>query len=533
MNQHRKTMIWPIALLLLAVTLIAYWPIRLNDYVGYDDVEYVLENGHVSAGLTLAGIRWALTTTSDANWFPLTWISHMIDVSVFGLEPGGHLMVNLGLHCVNALLLLCLLTRLTSSVWRSALVAALFALHPLHVESVAWLAERKDLLATLFYLLAMSAYVRYAAAPGVGRYALLLFLFICGLLSKPMAVTMPLALLLLDYWPLDRLPEESSPWKRLQRLLLEKAPLLALSLASCLVTLWVQKTGGTLSPQGGAYLLDNTIHAVFSYLLYLQKCFVPTGLAVIYPYNPNLPVLLVLTAVSTMAVISLFAFKLRQTRPYLLFGWLWFLVTLLPVSGIIRFGVHSMADRYSYIPLIGIFVMVAWGIGDLLHGRSYAAPAAVVLALVTLPVLCLATSRQVSYWRNGETLFNHALAVTDNNWVAHFSLATELTRLGRPDEALRHFQDAARIKPNYIDTFINMGIVQAELGDNRAALAAYEWALRLDPKSTDALLGIGMILAEQGNVSAATRVLDALVPLDADKAGRLSEYIQESDASGH
>jgi hypothetical protein len=388
------------------LTPAVFAPVLRNEFTSYDDRTYVSANRHIQRGLSAEAVRWAFTTTRAANWHPVTWVSHMIDVTVFGLAPGPAHAVNLALHVANVLLLFVFFARTTGAAGRSAVVAALFAVHPLHVESVAWIAERKDVLSTLFWLLATWEYVEYARSRSTGRLALVAFLMALGLLAKPMLVTLPFTLLLLDRWPLGR---ASAGWKAL---VVEKLPLFALSIAACVATFLAQQAGGAVASVERFPAPVRVANAIWSYVAYLELTLWPRRLAVFYPHpGSSLPAWKVALAASILAAMTSLAVMLRRSRPYVLTGWLWYVGTLVPVIGLVQVGNQGMADRYTYVPLIGIFVIVAWTAAS--WGSHTTIPAvAVVLALAA------AARAQVMEWRDTVTVFTHALAVTGPNPTA-------------------------------------------------------------------------------------------------------------------
>jgi tetratricopeptide (TPR) repeat protein len=475
-----------IFLFLSVITLAVYWQTGSHEFINYDDTDYVTANLHVQAGLTRDSLIWAFTSFDAGNWHPVTWISHMHDCQLFGLAPGGHHLTSLFLHLAGTLLLFILLNRLTGSLWRSAVVAALFAVHPLHVESVAWVAERKDVLSTLFWMLSLLAYTRYAERPVLSRYLVTLLFFILGLMSKPMLVTLPVVLLLLDYWPLGRLrigpgsAEKKCASSPVTRLILEKLPFLALSIASCWVTILAQQTGTEFRLQNNTYWI-NLAHVPLSYVQYLLKMCWPTDLAVIYPLETG-PVsfLPVAFAVAGLAVITVTVLRGRRRFPFLVTGWFWYLVTLLPVIGIVRVGAHSISDRYTYIPLVGIFILLAWG-GREIAISCNARRSAILLALAVLLSCASLSWRQTGYWRNSGTLFEHALAVTDQNWIAHYNLGVYLFAQKQDYAAAAgHFLATIRINGAYPKAYNNLGTVYSRLGDHNKAVMAYREAIRLD-----------------------------------------------------
>ena len=491
-----------IASLTLA-TIAVYLRVFGNGYV-FDDRPYLLDNPHVQAGITWASIKWAFTSTYCANWHPITWLSTMMDCQLFGLQPWGHHLTNLLIHVANTILLLLLLNRMTSrlsskqasrldstqvgSFWKSSFVAAMFALHPLHVESVAWVAERKDVLSTFFGLIAIWAYVKYAEKPGVARYSLVFLLFALGLMAKPMLVTMPIILLLMDYWPLRR------SWSR--NLILEKVPLLMLSAGSSFMTYLAQQQSGALMNLARYPLGMRLINALVSYVRYIGKMFWPKGLAAFYPYNP-IPIWEIAGACLILAAISITVFKTRKSRPYLAWGWLWYLITLIPVIGLVQVGDQSMADRYTYIPLIGLFVMIAWS-AERLSGRALASA-----AVLTLGALMVCTFLQVGYWKNDITLFSHAAAVTKNNAVAHNDLGLVLAGQGKLKESVEHLSKALEINPRYADAHVNMANTLILMGRKDEVMEHYFKALDIRPGHAKALLGMANLQAEKGSVDAA------------------------------
>ena len=444
--------------LLVLTTLFAYRRSLSSDFITLDDPWYVTANTRVQEGLNSGSFAWAWTAFDASNWHPVTWLSHMLDVQLFGLDAGKHHLTNLLLHCANAVLLMILLFRMTGALWRSALVAFLFALHPLHVESVAWIAERKDVLSTLFWLLTLWAWLAYTRSKKPGPYALALALFSLGLMSKPMLVTLPFTLLLLDFWPLGRatLPLRGQG-VTVKRLLWEKAPLFAMSAASCVFTLIAQREAmqnlSFLSPA------ERVANALKAYAGYLDKMVWPSKLAVFYPYHQTgLLTGSAAAALLLLAALTILALKLARRAPYLCMGWLWYLGTLVPVIGLIQVGDQSMADRYTYVPLIGIFIAAAWGLADLTGENRTLRHAAAALAVVVLAGSFAVTRVQTGYWTDAETLFGHALEVTSDNWVAHNCLGISLAFKGRMNEAVLHYAEALRINPRHSDIHNNMAL---------------------------------------------------------------------------
>ena len=499
-------------LLLAAVTLAVFWPVRLNDFVNYDDPGYVTENSYVKRGLTWEGAVWALRTGHAANWHPLTWFSHMLDVQLFGLNPAGHHLSNLLFHIANTMLVFLLLRRATGATWRSAFVAALFAVHPLHVESVAWVAERKDVLSTFFGLLALGAYVRYAEmskvqgpwsvvrGPWSRFYLLSLFLFTLSLMSKPMLVTLPFLLLLLDYWPLNRLQlaTQHSTLKTLLLLLREKLPFFALAAASCVVTFLVQKHGGALAPAEVLPIGPRVINIVLAYFTYLGKMFWPIHLSVFYPYAQFRPPGRVALAAVCLVAITASAVLGRRKAPHFLVGWLWFLGTLVPVIGLVQVGSQSMADRYSYFPSIGLFLGLAWLAAQAVARWRFGPPLLAVAGVMAI-FLCLSCTRtQLSYWKSGETLFRHALAVTTGNFVAHSNLGNALATRGKPKEAEAEFASALSIYPDYYPAMYALANLVRTNGNSAAALTLFNRALQTRPQDAKAHYNHGVVLVILG-----------------------------------
>jgi len=451
-----------ISLGLFLTTLLVYAPVYRFGFVNFDDPDYVTNNPHVRNGLTMDGVVWALTSTEAANWFPATRLSHLLDVEIFGLGPGGHHFTNAFLHALATVFLFAFLQAATGAAWPSAFVAVLFAVHPLHVESVAWIAERKDVLSALFWFLALWSYVRR-------QYWLTLAAFCLGLMSKPMVVTLPFVLFLLDRWPL-RQPLRSG--------LRVKIPLLGLSAASAAATYLVQRSSGAVREVGQFPLALRVENAVVSCATYILKMFWPSRLAVFYPYPHELPVWQIGLSALLLTGISMVVLRERRSRPYLAVGWLWYLGTLVPVIGLIQVGAQARADRYTYLPMVGLGIMLAWGLRELLPGKS--AIAGAVAAGLACAVLCEA---QIQYWRNSETLFRHALDVTSGNYLAHHNLGVALADEERFAEAIQQYQAALQIEPDAPNVQTDYGNALAKSGRIPEAIAHYEAALRVLPDS--------------------------------------------------
>jgi Flp pilus assembly protein TadD len=492
-------------------------------FILYDDDEYLALNGAIQHGLTWAGVRWALTTGHAANWHPLTWLSHMADVSLFGMNPIAHHAIGLLWHVVNTILLFVVLRSLTGSSWRSAWVAALFAVHPAHVESVAWAAERKDLLSAAFGLSAMWAYGRWVRERGVVRYLVLLLLFAAGLMSKPMLVSLPIVLLLLDFWPLGRW----SPGKPERAgLILEKVPLFLMAAASAVVTFLVQRAGGAVRSFGSFPLSARIGNALVAYTGYLKMLVWPANLAVFYPHpGAVLPAWKVLGAALLLAGLSAGAFALRRRAAFLIVGWLWFLVTLFPVIGVVQVGYQAMADRYTYLPFVGLFVAVAWGLSAIASRWRSGSLALRASAIAVLAAAAFGAAAQARYWKNSETLFLHAIAITKNNSVAHNNLGQYYNEAGRPAEALPHLSEAVRIDPEKPQNHNNRGVSLFLLGRFEEAFLEFSQALRFQPNDALVLGNLARTRFVQGEIPDSIRFYEAVIaraPEAAEPRGKLA-----------
>ena len=481
-----------LAVALAVITLLAFWPVVDCGFVNFDDPEYVTQNAIVQQGLTWSGVRWAFTTGTLGNYHPLTWLSLMLDRTLWGAAPLGFHLTNVALHAANAVLLFLVLRRMTGATWRSLLVAALFAVHPLRVESVAWLSARKDCLSALFGLLAIAAYARYTARPSAARYAVVACLFATSLLAKAMFVTLPAALLLLDHWPLRR----STPWRSL---ILEKLPLLAIALIASIATFAVQHAGGAVGGVDRYPIWQRLTNATIAYFGYLAQTVIPTNLAVFHPHPRTLQVTLLAAAIATLLTITAVVIARRRTAPWMLIGWLWFLGTLVPMIGLVQVGGHARADRYTYLPMIGLLIAVAWSLPAAMW-RSGA-----VASIVLLVVLSLMTRREIGHWRDSVTLWQRAIAVTNDNYVAHTNLAVELTRRGHAGDAEKHYRHAIRIRADWSTAHNGLGVLLAARGDAPGAIAAYESAIAARPGFAVAHRNLARLLAEQGRSDDAIR----------------------------
>jgi protein O-mannosyl-transferase len=541
-----------ICLALAVATLAVYSQVRQFDFVNYDDPDYSTANPHLSAGLTVENAEWAFTSSYAANWIPLTWISHLLDRQLFGWNPGADHLENLALHVLSSLLLFLLLARMTHAVWPSAFVAFAFALHPLHIESVAWIAERKDVLGALFFLLTVWVYLNYVERPAAWRYLLLMVAFSCALLSKSMTVTLPFVLLLLDFWPLGRLTRaaDDANAPTAARVVIEKIPLIALAIAASFITFLVQRGGGAviadLLPLG--VRIEN---ALVSYVVYALKFFWPSNLAVFYPYA-EIPAWQPILAALVLAAITVLVIVQRRARPYLEVGWFWYLGMLVPVIGLIQVGVQSRADRYTYLPIIGIAIMLAWGAADLVARLPALKPAMAAVAVALCASWMVLTWLDLQSWRNSVALFQHAVEATQDNYVAYSNLGAALRHDGRVDAAIPNFERALSIKPHFADAHnglgeallaegrleeasphlaeavrldpqsasahVNLGSALSKRGDSNAAADQYRIALQLDPNSAPAHSGLGVALAEQRRTAEALAQLYESIRIDPDYA---------------
>lgn len=530
-----------ICTVLAIITIAVFWQVGNHEFISFDDNDYVTENRYVQDGLTLKGIVWAFSQPHAHNWHPLTWLSHMLDCQVFGLKAGMHHLVNLFFHVANTLLLFIILRRMTNALWPSAFVAGLFALHPLHVESVAWVAERKDVLSTLFWMLTMGAYVYYVKRPGYKRYLLVFVFFVLGLMSKPMLVTLPFVLLLLDYWPLKRLnlvksdariaaatPQPASRVKRKQKsqqqagkdtvqtkgtvesralwpqiwpLLKEKIPFFIVTMLFCFVTFYAQQL--VVKPMELYPLGGRIANALISCVSYIGKMLWPLKLSIFYPYiGVSLLSWQAVSATLVLAVTTYITIRAARRFPYLIVGWFWYLGTLIPVIGLVQVGLQSMADRYTYVPLIGVFIMIAWGVPELLNRRRYGRFAIASAAVVILLALTVVTYVQVGYWRNNIVLYEHAIKVTSENAWAQNNLGYALSLQGRTREAIDHFQKAISIN-NPADAHYNLGTMLASQGKLDEAIYQFRESLRISPGYAKAHNNLGNALLYQGRLDEA------------------------------
>ena len=491
---RRESVSWKIwlvlSVVLIALISFAFAPLRSAEFVNYDDPDYVSANPVVQQGLTKGGFEWAFKSAYSFNWHPLTWISHMVDCQLFGLDSGRHHLVNVIFHTVNSLLLLWVFARATKQFWPAFFVAAVFALHPLHVESVAWVCERKDVLSTFFWLLTTWFYIKYSLSTksrGRLHYICAIFAFTLGLLSKPMLVTLPFVLLMMDYWPLKRL----DGFKVSPRLLLEKIPFFLLAVASCVVTFLVQRHEGAVASTQSFSVGLRVANALISYARYLGKTFWPTDLIVFYPYPLSWPKGYIAGAVILLLVITAAVLKFSRDRRYLFVGWFWFLGTLVPVIGLVQVGVQSLADRYMYVPMIGIVVAVGW----LIHDVASKGAARIVCGCVTAGVVAcctILTRTQARHWSDSLALFQHALDVSSDNVMAHVMLANAAQEKGDSQEAILHYQEALKRSPQFPEVHYNLGNVYVQTGNLPEAILSYQRALQLQPDYFEAHANLGV-----------------------------------------
>ncbi len=535
-SSSQRKMIF-ISLLLVAATVAAYWQVHEFNFVGFDDDSYVYENLQVRQGLGKDSLIWAFTAVHAANWHPVTWLSYMLDYQLFGMDSGKYHLVNLFFHIVNALLLFFILRKMTGGPWRSAMVAALFALHPLHVESVAWVSERKDVLSAFFFMLTLWAYAVYVARRSVPAYLLMVFLFACGLMAKPMLVTLPFVLLLLDYWPLNRLSFAQASGHQVKgvgALVLEKLPLFILALLSSGITYYAQQKGGTVATLDGVPLSMRIANALVAYAGYIGKMFYPVHLACLYPYPKITPWWKAAIAGLSLAAITLAALRSARKRPYLIVGWLWYLGTLAPVIGIVQVGSQSMADRYTYLPLIGLFIMIAWGIPEFVSNSRLKRIGLPILSFLILCILWGLTWHQVRYWLDSRTLFEHALGVTSENAAMHYDLANAYRNQGRLDLAVDQYTQTLRIHPDHSQAHNNLGSVLLEMGRTNEAISHYRQAVRIDPDYADARYNLGIAYVNTGKIDRAVQQFRAalrLRPSDDNILNTLNKVLMMQNSS--
>ena len=527
MASSNKKVQLPIFLTLALLTFVVYLPVRNHEFVRYDDDVYVTNNPEVQSGLSWQGIKWAFVTDHGANWHPLTWLSLMLDCQLFRVKPGPLHLVNVLFHIANTLLLFIVFNRMTKALWQSAFIAALFALHPLHVESVAWIAERKDVLSTLFWLLTMLAYVRYVERSSAGRYILALTFFALGLLAKPMLVTLPFVLLLLDYWPLDRF---SNSRFSIRNSVIEKLPFFFLSILSSVITFIVQQKGGAVFAGDIVPFNVRLANAICSYFVYIEKMFWPVRLAVLYPYSINgISLFRVLLSATILVLITVLVLYNYRRRKYLIVGWLWYLGTLVPVIGIVQMGVQAFADRYTYVPLTGLFIICAFASADLLKNVPFKKYILATSATIILLACTISTTVQLIYWKDSGLLFERALAVTENNVHILNNYGNALGAMGRHEEAAKVLEQAVRCLPDSYEIRNNYGKALQNLGKFDEAIEQYQNALKIEPTADFARYNLSVALAAKGNFEAAIeqcRIVLAARPDDTEMHTHLGILLQ-------
>ena len=493
-----------ISLFLVVSILVVYQQMRTFDFVNFDDDRYISENSQVKAGLTVKGVIWAFSSFSSANWHPLTWLSHMLDCELYGLNPMGHHWTNLQLHMANTLLLFFIFYHMTRALWQSAFVAALFALHPLHVESVAWVAERKDVLSTFFGMLAIWSYLRYIKHPRIINYLLIMLFLSFGLMAKPMLVTLPFVLLLLDYWPLKRLHDNTSQQhsgssKRFIRLVWEKIPLLVLVSISSVLTFVAQHYDGAVGSLKSFSIQVRISNALVSYVSYVYKTIWPRNLSVFYPHpGDTLPIWQSVGAVFLIAGACFLAIRTLKSYPYIAVGLFWYLGTLVPVIGLIQVGEQAMADRYTYLPLTGLFIVVAWGVSDLFRKWRIRKIVLWVSAAIIISSLAMGTFYRLRHWENGITLFEAAIKADNNNYLAYNNLGTAHGQKNL-DKAIFYYKEALKIKPDYVTALYNLGTALSDTGSFDEAILYLTKALRVNPENIDARSNLANLLFIQGD----------------------------------
>ena len=497
-----------VCLFLVLSILIVYWQVINYEFVGFDDDLYVTGNSNVKDGLTVSSIIWAFKSTYASNWHPLTWVSHMLDVQLYGMNPGSHHTTNVLFHIVNSMLLFIVFKRMTGRIWQSGLIAVLFALHPLHVESVAWVAERKDVLSTFFWFLTLYCYIWYVESPGFGRYIPVFLFFVLGLMAKPMLVTLPFVLLLLDYWPLRRFQfrhsednsRNSFQMSLVLPMLWEKAPFFILSIASGVVTIFVQKTGGAIGSLEVYPFTTRIANVLVSYVNYIGKMVWPSSLSVLYPYQEKLAYWQVAGAFILLVSISLLGIKALQQKPWFTVGWLWYVVTLVPVIGLVQIGTQAMADRYTYVPLIGLFIIIAWGVPELMSNWHYKTKGLAIISATVFLILIRTSSIQVSYWKNSISLYEHAISVTSNNYIIHNNLGFALTARGKWGDAIKNYQEALKINPDFETANLNLGITLLAQGKFDKCVEYYQEVLQVKPHFAKVHNNLGNMLLRKGEI---------------------------------
>jgi tetratricopeptide (TPR) repeat protein len=521
MNLSKKQILSLIITGLVLATIVAYEPVRNNGFIGFDDYDYIIDNPHVNKGMTGDSVIWAFTEQYKANWHPLTWLSHMLDCRLFGLNPVGHHLVSLLFHIANTLLLFWVLKRMTDSIWASAFAAAVFALHPVHVESVTWAAERKDVLSGFFWMLTMLAYVRYAEQPNIKRYILVLLAFIMAMMSKPMAVTLPFVLLLLDYWPLERLNRSGGQETILKsvppgRLLLEKVPLIGLSMILSAITFVVQQSSGAVIALEKIPLDYRVANMFISYIRYIGKTIWPSKLAVFYPH-PHIALSEAATVICglILVIVTIFCIDIGRRKKYLAVGWLWYIGTLVPVIGLVQAGSQGIANRYMYLPMVGLLIIVAWAVKDFVADRPRRRVAAASSAAVILICLAILTRMQVNLWQNSIKLFEYASNVTEDNEKAQTDYGIALAEAGRFDEAIPHLGEAVRINPTSYKAINYLGKVFFTKGKYNEAIECFSELIKQKKDTAEVYYNLAMALGMKGQYDESIKCFSKALEIDA------------------
>jgi protein O-mannosyl-transferase len=534
-DEAHKTIRIVICVLLALATFAIYSEVQDHEFINYDDPTYVTENLDIQAGLSSESISWAFTTFSGGNWSPVTWFSHMLDYQLYGLQAKGHHLTNLFLHITNSLLLFLVLFRMTGALWQSAFVSALFALHPLNVESVAWAAERKNVLSTLFWLMTMWAYINYTQKLNIKSYSLVILFFILGLMSKAMLVTLPFVLLMLDFWPLNRLKfgkergssealeKRIAKKSEVSKLVFEKTPLFLFTIGLSIITFIAQKSLGAMNQGETLTFSTRVTNAMVSYLEYLEKMIWPRGLSIFYPHPGNtLAEWKGILCCIALVGISIISIRLIRKAPYFAIGWFWYLGTLVPVIGIVQVGRQAIADRYAYIPLVGIFIIVAWGVPELLSKWRYKERVLSVSAGIIIFALLITTWKQVSHWKNSVTIFQHAIKVTDIKHPyfveVYNNLGAALFAEGKNEEAISHYKTALELSPNFVLSHYNLGDALFAQGKNSEAISQYKLAIKSNPDFTDAYNNLGNVLFAEGKNEEAISYYKTALELKSDSA---------------
>ena len=510
-----------VALFLVVAVIAVYFQVMGHDFVNLDDGLYVIKNYHTRVGLSVSNVIWAFKNFEAFNWHPLTWLSHLLDVELYGLNPAGHHLTSLFFHLANTMLLFLALIRLTGKLWESAAVTALFAVHPIHVESVAWVSERKDVLSGFFWMLCMIGYVEYCKSPTPRRYALILLLFGFALMSKAMVVTLPFVLLLLDIWPLERLKSLMEKGRdlgsALRRLIWEKTPLFLMAGVVSVLTYVAQAQGEAMTRFEAVSFKIRFLNALLSYVRYLEKTFWPHDLAVFYPHlGNNFPIWHGVAAGVFLLALTLLIMRNYRTRPYLPMGWLWFMGTLVPVIGLVQVGGQALADRYTYLPSIGLFIAVVWLVSDLMREVRWKKQAFAIGGGAIFLILCFLTEIQVGYWENSETLFRHAIAATDRNYLGYCNLGPILVEQGKLSEAEKAYKKALEIWPYYADAHNNLGVLRGRQGMYEEAIRHYQDALQANPKHMTARTNLARLFSEMGYLDKANLHYDKALQIKPD-----------------